>query len=102
LIKNFPTSRYLALSLLRKTSIYRIYLEDINKAKEFCYDLIKKYPATREAIRAVEVISAIYQTKKDKKGFVNAMNDLIKKYPDSDISREAEKQVEQVKDKDFE
>jgi len=102
LSKIFLTSNYLPLALFRKIIIYRIYFEDFDKAEALSYDLIKRLPTSREAIRAVEVISAIYQNKKDKKGFWNAMNDLIKKYPDTDISREAEKQLEQVKDKDFE
>jgi len=101
LIKNYPTSSYLSLALFRKIIIYRIYFEDFDKAEALSYDLVKRFPHSREAIRAVEEVSAIYQIKKDKNGFQNAMTNLIRKYPDSDISKEAEKQMQQVKDKDF-
>jgi hypothetical protein len=99
--KNFPTSNYLPLALFRKIVIYRIYYEDFDKAEALSYDLIKRFPGSREAIRSVEEISAVHQIKKDKKGLVNAMNELIKKYPNTEISSEAEKQLKQVKDKDF-
>ena len=102
LIKNYPQCSYAPFAMLRKISIYRIYLEDLDKALTTCYRLISAHVRSREAVRCVEIISAVHQTKKDKNGFVNAMNNLIKKYPESDISREAEKQLEQVKDKDFE
>jgi len=97
LIHQYPNSVYASFAWLRKISIHRIYLDSTT-----CNELIEKYPDSREAIAAIKVMSAIYQTQKDKKGFVNAMNDLIKKYPGTDISTEAEKQLKQVKDKDFE
>jgi len=102
LIHQYPKSVYSPFAWSSKINVYRIYLEDSNKASTTCNELIEKYPDSREAIAAIKVMSAIYQTQKDKKGFVNAMNDLIKKYPESDISTEAEKQLKQVKDKDFE
>ncbi len=64
--------------------------------------MIEDYPDSREAVAAVQVMSAIYQAKEDKNAFTNAMNDLIREYPDTDISREAQKQLDQVKDKEFE
>lgn len=101
LIKDFPKSIYVPVCLLEEVSLYRIDLEDFNTAESLCYDLIRNYPISREAVRAVEEVSAIYQIKKEKNGFLNSMNDLIRKYPDSDISKEAEKQIRQVNDKDF-
>jgi len=101
LIRQYPKSVYLPFAWSSKINIYRIYLEDWARSLSTCIELIERYPHSQEAIAAVKIMTAIYQTQKDKNGFLKAMNDLIKKYPNSDISKEAEKQLKQVKDKDF-
>ncbi len=102
LIEQYPQSVYSPFALSRKMSIYAIYLEDSKRALTVGKELIEDYPDSREAVAAVQVMSAIYQAKEDKNAFTNAMNDLIREYPDTDISREAQKQLDQVKDKEFE
>jgi hypothetical protein len=69
---------------------------------EAWYDLIKRFPDSREAVQAVGSIVLTYLYKKDKQGFINAMNDLIKKYPNTDIAKEAQNHLRYMKDKDFE
>jgi hypothetical protein len=91
IFQKYPKSRYAPFALLRTA----------NTLQEF-YKLIEDYPTSMEAVRAVPGIADIFKRKKDKAGYIDAMNNLMKKSPNSDISKEAEKQLKQVKDKDFE
>jgi len=91
LVQKYPKSRYYNYALLLTAG-----------SLEAWYDLVKRFPDSREALQAVGSIALTYEYRKDKKGFIDAMNDLIKKYPNTDIAREAENRLKQVKDKDFE
>jgi len=91
LLQKYPKSRYYLYALLLTAG-----------SLEAWYDLIKRFPDSREAVRALGSIALTYEYKKDKQGYVAAMNDLIKKYPNTDISKEAEKRLKHLRDKDFE
>jgi len=91
IFEKYPKSRYAPFSLLRTA----------NTLQEF-YELIENYPNSREAVRAVSGIADIFRRKKDKAGYIDSMNGLIKKFPNTDISKEAGKQKKQIKDKYFE
>lgn len=91
LVQKYPKSRYYLSALLMTAG-----------SLEAWYDLIKRFPDSREAVQAVGSIVLTYLYKKDKQGYIDAMNNLIKKYPNTDIAKEAEKQLKYMKDKDFE
>jgi hypothetical protein len=91
IFQKYPKSTYAPFCLLRTA----------NTLQEF-YKLIEKYPNSREAVRAVPGIADLFKRKKDKAGYIDAMNNLMKKFPNSDIAKEAEQQLRQIKDKDFE
>jgi hypothetical protein len=79
LIRLYPKSQYYIYALLLSAGS----LDD-------WYDLIQRFPNSGEAIQAIGSIALTYENKKDKQGFIDAMNNLIQKYPDTDIAKEAE------------
>jgi hypothetical protein len=85
LLKKYPESRYYVYALLMNADS----LDD-------WYDLIQRFPESREAVRAVRSIALTFEKEKDKKGYTQAMNGLIEKYPNTDIAKEAQKQLEKV------
>jgi len=91
LIQKYPNSRYYLYALLLSAG-----------SLDAWYDLVRRFPDSREALQAVGSIALTYEYRKDKKGFIDAMNNLIKKYPNTDIATEAENRLKQMKDKDFE
>lgn len=91
LIQNYPESSYYLYALLKAAGNLKAW-----------HDLIETFPDSREAVRAVGSIALTYLYKKDKQGYVDAMNDLIKEHPNSDIASEAEKHLKHMRDKDFE
>jgi hypothetical protein len=91
LVGKYPKSRYYLCALLKSAGNLEAW-----------HDLIERFPNSREAVRAVGSIALTYLYRKDKQGYVGAMNDLIKQHPDSDIASEAEKHLKQMRDKDFE
>jgi len=90
LLREYPDSRYYVYALLMSADS----LDD-------WYDLIQRFPDSREAVRAVRSIALTFEKEKDKKGYTEAMNELIEKYPNTDIAREAQKQLENIKEEDF-
>jgi len=90
LIRKYPNSSYYVYALLRSSGS----LED-------WYDLIQRFPESREAIQAIGSIALTYEYKKDKRGFIDTMNGLVKKYPNTDIAKEAENCLTQMSDRDF-
>jgi len=90
LIRKYPESRYYVYTLLLSADT----LDD-------WYDLIQRFPDSREAVRAVRSIALTFEKKKDKKGYAQAMNGLIEKYPNTDMSKEAEKQLKNMKEENF-
>ena len=91
LIQKYPKSTHYLYALLKAAGNLEAW-----------HDLIKRFPDSREAVRAVGSIALTYEYKKDKQGYIRAMNYLIKEYPNSDIAREAENFLKHVRDKDFE
>lgn len=101
IIEKYPQSVYSPYVFLRRGSDYSIHYRNYDSALNNYYELITTYPSSREAVHAVNYISAIYENQKDKKGYIDAMNGLIEKYTDTDISKEAEKQLKNLKEEDF-
>ncbi|MGB8656274.1 MAG: hypothetical protein WCE90_00635 [Candidatus Zixiibacteriota bacterium] len=90
LIRVYPKSQYYVYALLLSAG----GLED-------WYDLIQRFPDSREAIQAIGSIALTYEYKKDKQGFIDAMNSLIQKYPNTDIAKEAKDRLNRMDDKYF-
>jgi len=90
LVQKYPKSRYCLYALLKTAG-----------SLEAWYDLIKRFPDSRVAVQAVGSIALTYLYKKDKQGYIDAMNNLIKKYPKTDIAKEAETHLRHMRDKDF-
>jgi len=91
IIRKYPNSEYTSYAMLRVANT----LEDL-------YQLIEKFPHSREAVRVVSSIAGILKNKKDKQGFIEGMNGLVKRYPDTDIAKEAQKQLEKLDELKFE
>jgi len=88
--QKYPNSRYAPFSLLRTAST----LEDF-------YKLIQEYPNSREAPRVINAITDIFKREKDKAGCIDSLNSLMKRFPNTDISKGAEKQLKILKEEDF-
>lgn len=91
IFQKYPKSKYAPFALLRTAD-----------SSQELYKLIEDYPNSRESVRAVSGIADIFKRGKDKVGFIGAMNGLTKRFSNTDIAKEAEQQLKQVKDKDFE
>lgn len=90
LVREYPNSHYCAYALLTSANS----IEEWN-------NVINRFPDSREAIRAVEYIAGAYKNKKDKDGFKNAMQGFIKKYPNTDVAKEAENCLKHINDRYF-
>jgi hypothetical protein len=90
LVQEYPNSHYYVYALLLSAG----GLED-------WYNLIQRFPESREAIQAIGSIALTYENRKDKHGFEDAMNNLIQKYPNTDIAKEAKDRLNRMNDKDF-
>jgi len=101
LITKFPQSVYAPHALWEMAGKYRIFIKDIQKTKETYHKLVDNYPHSREAIDALSDLVNSYIAQKDQASCVSYLNNLIEKHPNKDIAREAEKQLEKIKEKEF-
>lgn len=102
LISKFPESVYAPHALWEMAGKYKIFIKDIQKTKETYQKLVDDYPHSRELIDALSNLVNAYVAQKDKAGCVSYLNSLIQKYPNTDIAREAEKQLEKLDELKFE
>lgn len=78
LLEKYPESGYVPYVMLMSANT----VEKLN-------EVIRKFPKSGEAIAAVKSIAIHFSKKEDKSGYVKAMNDLINKYPETDIANAA-------------
>jgi hypothetical protein len=86
LVREYPNSHYCAYALL-------IAATNIEEWSE----LIDRFPDSGEAIRAIEYIDGACLSKNDDVGFKNAMQDIIRKHPNTDVAKEARDRLRGLK-----
>jgi len=98
IIEHYPKSVYAPYALLEVSSIYNLALEDSAKALEIYRRLINDFPNSGEAIARLSSLIYYYKTKPDKPGLITYLNDLIKKHPDTEVAKEAQKELAKLKE----
>jgi len=98
LTTNYPKSRYLPHALLEIASTYKIHMKDSAKTLETYQKIIQNYPESREAVMVLSYLVHYYKTKPDIPGLINYLNDLIKKHPDTEVAKEAKKELAKIKE----
>ena len=98
IIEHYPKSVYAPYALLEVSSIYNLALEDSAKALEIYRRLINDFPNSREAISRLSSMIYYYNTKPDKPGLISYLNELIKKHPDTEVAKEAQKELAKLKE----
>ncbi len=102
-VEKYPKSVYAPLALREAIGIY-FYSQDLNKRKKIiplCMKLIEDYPDFYYFVWTFSELVSTYEILKDKKGAINAMNELIEKHPNTKISEKAEYWLEQIEKWEF-
>jgi len=102
IIKNFSNSAYASKAYFEKSLIYGISIRDFDKKMNTLYELLNNHPNSREAVYGLPKIVENFLNKKDENECLKYLNDLIEKYPNTDIATEAEKQLRKIKERDLE
>jgi hypothetical protein len=90
LLERYPNSVYAPWVMLKSA--------DTPEAR---YELIKRFPHSREAVATVKEIVLLFVNKKDRRGFTQAMNRLVHEFPDTDIAKEAQSWLDNIDDRFF-
>lgn len=104
IVEGYPHSFYAPMALDTEITTYRYSLDDNDTALERCYELIEKYPTSGSASKHVAGVALYYIYKNPVTGktdALEAMHDLIRKYPETSISRAAKKMLQEMEEKDF-
>lgn len=98
LASRYPNSVYAALALNGAVGVYQYSpdFEAMKKVIPVCRRLIENYPNTIYFMSAFTSIEGVYEVLKDKAGAINEINKLIQKHPNSKISEEAERRLDQI------
>lgn len=78
ILKNYPESGYVPYVTLM-----------LAKTIEKWQEIIRRFPETGEAIQAVNSIAYHFTIEKNQPAYIEAMNELINQYPDTDVARVA-------------
>jgi len=99
IIQEYPQSNYAPYAVFQKVSLYRIgAIEDLNKTIESYNQMVNSYPNSREAVEVLSSLVHYYKTKPDIPGLITCLNDLIKKHPDTEVAKEAQKELAKIKE----
>jgi tetratricopeptide (TPR) repeat protein len=98
IIQEYPKSRYVPYALFKLSGIYKIALEDFDKALEIYRKIINDFPNSGEAISRLSSVIYYYNTKPDKPGLINYLNDLMKKHPNTEVAKEAQKELAKIRE----
>lgn len=98
LADRYPNSVYAPLALAGAIRVYQYSdCEAMKKVIPVCRRLIENYPNSIYFMSAFTTMVEAYQIMKDKSGAKATMNSLIKKHPNTIISEEAKRRLEQIK-----
>jgi hypothetical protein len=103
LVDKYPKSVYAPLALSSAWGTYRYSqnLEDRKKNIPVYKRLIENYPNSLYVASAFCGLVETYEKFKDKSGAIQAMKELIKKYPNTNISERAEYWLEKIEKWEF-
>jgi hypothetical protein len=90
LVEKYPNSPYVPWAM-----------REVAVTPDAYREIIRKYPYSGEAVQAVVDIAGYFMNKKDKQGYVDAMNSLISEYPNTEIARAAERRLANIQDRFF-
>ena len=91
--RKYPESVYAPSILSRALTIYKFTDADKSKLVDLSREFIDKFPNSHFMNDPLNMLLDYYQSKKDKNGFREELNTLIKKYPGSKVSQLAEQRL---------
>ena len=100
LAKKYPKSVYAPKALHYAAGCYHYVTGKEEAILELSRELIDKYPDSpyiREAFH--DILFRVYSKRKDKDGAIKEMQALIKKHPNTDISKRAESAIKVIQEK---
>jgi tetratricopeptide (TPR) repeat protein len=102
IVDKFPNSIYAPLALRQQALRYNHSLKNKREAISTYRKIVTEYPTSRMAIEVIGNIEVLYMNLKDREGCEKELQSLIKKYPNTEISKEAEDRLRKLDPKDFE
>jgi len=100
LAKKYPKSVYAPKALHYAAGCYHYVTGKEEAILELSRELIDKYPDSPYIRSAFDdILFRVYSKRKDKDGAIKEMQALIKKHPNTDISKRAEKAIKVIQEK---
>jgi TolA-binding protein len=104
LVDKYPKSVYAPQSLYAAMMVY-LYSQNLDERRKIfavCKRLIEEYPNSGPFMISFTELVDTYKTLKDKQGAIKTMKELMEKHPNTKISEEAERRLEQIEKWKFE
>jgi hypothetical protein len=99
IIQEYSQSNYAPYALFQKVSLYKIgAIPDLDKTIDSYYQMLDTYPNSREAVQVLSYLAHYYRTKPDIPGLTDYLINSIDKHPDTEVAREAQKELAKIKE----